>query len=185
MKVFVLSGFIITAYALVALAQNKSVYTSTGACKTIRSTSDGPGSYVGECPGIGGYKIRLIEGDLRQTIDIITPAKKRFELNFWNIYSSFSSVGERIEWRLKGKQPIAFITRFNVADPEDSQKNTSYLLVSRVGPILSCVTDVVPPVKGRTKKRVFSLTMRVRKRVSYLYSYAVSVDRTHFRGIDP
>lgn len=132
----------------ICFGQNpRSVYTSTkaGACKTISSSSEGTGSYVGECPGVGGYRIRLIEGDIRQTIDLITPAKKKFELNFWSIYSSFSSIGEKVEWRLKGGVPVALIARYNVADPEGTKPSTSYLMVSRISKTGACVTDVVPP----------------------------------------
>src|SRR5215204_4730031 len=89
--------------AIPAVAQNKSVYTSTrtSACRTIESNPDEGGSYEGECAGVGGYKVRLLEGDIRQTLNIITPAKKKFELNFWGFYSGFSSIGEKIEWRTK------------------------------------------------------------------------------------
>jgi hypothetical protein len=145
-RILILLSFLcLTADA--ALAQNKTVYTSTktGACKTIKSTSEGTGSYIGECPGVGGYKIRLIEGDIRQTIDVVTPAKKKFELNFWNFYSSFSSIGEKVEWRTKGGVPVALIARYNVADPEGTKPSTSYLMISKIGKTESCVTDVVPP----------------------------------------
>jgi len=129
------------------LAQNKSVYTSTKTkdCKTISSNPDEGGSYEGECKGVGGYKVRLIEGDIRQTLNIITPGKKKFELNFWGFYSGFSSIGEKIEWRTKAGLPIALIARFNVANSDDSTKNTSYLMISKISKTLSCVTDVVLP----------------------------------------
>lgn len=93
MPIFLLS------LALIAAAQNKSVYTSTktSACRTIEATGEGSGSYVGECAGVGGYKVQLLEGDIRQTLNIITPARKKFELNFWGLYSSFSAIGEKIE----------------------------------------------------------------------------------------
>jgi hypothetical protein len=154
MKIFTLAAIMLTTFSAVAEAQNKSAYTSTNAktCRTIESTSEGTGSYIGECRGIGGYRIRLIEGDIRQTIDVITPAKKRFELNFWNLYSSFSSVGDKIEWRLMSGRPVAMIARYNVADPENSEKNTSYLLVSRIGQTGSCVTDVVAPGPDQNAK---------------------------------
>ncbi|MEQ1605814.1 MAG: hypothetical protein ABL999_13195 [Pyrinomonadaceae bacterium] len=128
-------------------AQNQSVYTSTKTtnCRTIKSSSKEAGSYLGECPGVGGYKIHLIEGDLRQTIDIITPAKKKFELNFWHFYSAFSSIGEKVEWRTKAGVPVALIARYEVADPEGVKKSTSYLLISKISKTESCVTDVVPP----------------------------------------
>lgn len=129
------------------IAQNKSVYTSTktSACRTISSDADEGGSYEGECNGVGGYKVRLLEGDIRQTINIITPAKKKFELNFWGFYGGFSYVGEKIEWRIKGKVPVAMIVRFNVAGSDDTQKSTSYLMVSKIGAKVSCVTDVILP----------------------------------------
>lgn len=130
-----------------AIAQNSSVYTSTTtkACRTISSNPNEAGSYEGECPGVGGYKVRLIEGDIRQTLNIVTPAKKKFELNFWSFYSGFSSVGAKIEWRTKNGVPVALIARFVVADSEDPKKNMSYLMVSKISKTSSCVTDVVLP----------------------------------------
>ncbi len=130
-----------------ATAQNRSVYTSTTekACRTIKSDDGGTGSYEGECPGAGGYKLRLIEGDLRQTLDVITPGKKRFALNFWNFYGGFSSIGEKVEWRTRRRVPVALIARYSVADAEDPQKNTSYLIISKIGRTAACVTDVVEP----------------------------------------
>ena len=147
MKLITLAALCVFISTFAAVAQNKSVYTSTktNACKTIKSTSEGTGSYVGECLGVGGYKLRLIEGDIRQTIDIVTPAKKKFELNFWNYYGSFSSIGEKVEWRTKGGVPVALIARYNVADPEGVKASTSYLMISKIGKTESCVTDVVPP----------------------------------------
>lgn len=135
-------------------AQNQSVYTSTrtGSCRTIVSNPDEAGSYEGECPGIGGYKVRLLEGDIRQTINIITPAKKKFELNFWGFYGGFSSIGEKIEWRTKGGVPVALIARYNVAGGEDSSKSTSYLMISKIGKASSCVTDVVLPMAKQNEE---------------------------------
>ncbi len=147
MKIFISILISVFASAGIAAAQNKSVYTSTktSACRTIKSNPNEGGSYEGECAGVGGYKVRLSEGDIRQTLDIITPAKKKFELNFWGFYTGFSSIGEKIEWRTKGGVPVALIARFNVAGSEDSSKSVSYLMVSKIGKASSCVTDVVLP----------------------------------------
>ncbi len=134
-------------FAGILIAQNKSVYTSTktSACRTISSNPDEAGSYEGECTGVGGYKVRLLEGDIRQTLNIITPAKKKFELDFWGFYGGFSYIGEKIEWRTKAGVPVALIARFNVASGDDSKKSKSYLMVSKIGKAKSCVTDVVLP----------------------------------------
>ena len=101
-KIILLAAFAF-AFSSFAAAQNKSVYTSTktSACRTIESNPNEGGSYEGECNGVGDYKVRLLEGDIRQTLDIVTPAKKKFELNFWGFYSGFSYIGEKIEWRTK------------------------------------------------------------------------------------
>src|SRR6478736_691441 len=108
---------------------NSSVYTNlTGRqCKTLKSTSAEGGSYEGQCPGIAGYKLLVQEGDLRQNIVVITPSGKKQSLELWNVVSSsFSSLGEKAEWRMKGAGakaiPVALIVRYNVANPEDSTK---------------------------------------------------------------
>jgi hypothetical protein len=147
MKILLAAIALSLPLAVTISAQNKSVYTSTktNACRTIESTAEGSGSYVGECPGTGGYKVQLLEGDIRQTLNVITPAKKKFELNFWHFYGAFSSIGEKIEWRTKRGVPVALIARFNVADPEGSGKGVSYLMVSKISATMSCVTDVVNP----------------------------------------
>ena len=145
-SIFVLSG--------IAAAQNKSIYTSTrtGSCRTIESSNEGDGSYEGECTGVGGYKIRLLEGDIRQTLNIITPGRKKFELDFWGFYGGFSYIGEKIEWRTKAGVPVALIARFNVAVSDDTQKSKSYLMVSKIGKTMSCVTDVVDPQANQNEK---------------------------------
>jgi hypothetical protein len=140
---------LLLAVTTVSDAQIKSVYTSVGEkpCKTLRTEPEEGAEYEGECPGIAGYKLRLLEGDLRH---VVTPAKKTFQLAFWNISSAFSYVGERIEWRMKGKTPIALIARFNASeDPEKPEKKTSYLIVSKITKDEVCVTDVIKPSQSQ------------------------------------
>lgn len=141
---------VLTIFSTSVLAQKiTSVYTNLDdkKCKTLESDPSGAGSYRGRCPGVGGYQLDLLEGDIRQTINVIAPGKKTFELNFWNYYGGFSSVGQKAEWRMKGTIPIALIVRFIVANAEDSTKNTSYLMVSKITKNEICVTDVVTPGK--------------------------------------
>ncbi len=147
MKTLLFTAALVFCASVSAFPQNKSTYTSTrtSACRTIEYIEEGAGSYVGECKGVGGYKIRLIEGDIRQTLDVITPAKRKFELNFWKFYGAFSAIGEKIEWRTKAGVPVALIARYNVADPEGTGKGRSYLMVSKIGKAESCVTDIVEP----------------------------------------
>lgn len=150
MRQLFLVSILLLGLAIVSSAQNTSVYTSTktSACKDMSPKDDDQG-YEGECPGVGGYKLRLLEGDIRQTLNVITPLKKKHELNFWGFYGGFSTIGEKVEWRVKKGVPVALIARFNVADAEDSSKSTSYLMVAKISKTSSCVVDVILPGKSQ------------------------------------
>ena len=137
--------------AVNAPAQNTSVYTSLAEkkCKTLESHADEGGWYLGECPGVAGYKLQVREGDLRQSINVIDPKGKKTELNFSNVSGGFSSLGPTAEWRMKGKTPAALIVRFNVSeDPEDSSKITSYLVVVKISKAEICITDALRPTRS-------------------------------------
>jgi hypothetical protein len=145
--------FCILVCAASAPAQsNRSAYTNLGAktCRTIKADSSEAGSYVGICTGVGGYKLQVEEGDLRQNIQVITPAGQKHSLDLWIVVgSSFSSLGEKAEWRVRtqrGKSvPVALIVRYNLSNPEDSTKITSYLAVAKITASKICVTDKIAP----------------------------------------
>jgi hypothetical protein len=114
----------------------------------LESTSEGTGYYKGQCPGIGGYKLIIEEGDIRQNMTVVTPAGKKYDLDLWNVVgASFSNLGPRVEWRVKGRslKPEALIVRFNVADPSGVGKGTSWLVVVKITPGGICVTDKIAP----------------------------------------
>jgi hypothetical protein len=148
---FVFAGVtILLAGAAVSAQTNSSVYTATFGpkCKTIESTSEGAGYFKGQCPGIGGYKLIIEEGDIRQNMTVITPAGKKYDLNLWSVVGSgFSNLGPRIEWRVAGRslKPNALIVRYNVANAEDSTKGTSWLVVVKITAGGICVTDKIAP----------------------------------------
>lgn len=133
--------------------KTESVYTDLmmEKCKTIEQTDDEGGSYRGECAGVGGYKLEVLEGDLRQSINVVAPNGKKFNLDLWtNVSGAFSAVGERAEWRVtrSGKKitPTALIVRYNASEnPEKPEQNTSYLVVVKITKNSACVTDVVKP----------------------------------------
>ena len=147
MKIGVAASIILTLAVGVG-GQVSSVYTDLDdrKCKTLESAGDNGVNYKGECKGVGGYKLHVIEGDLRQTIDVIAPDGETHELLLWQHFGGFSAVGPRAEWRVKSKKPFALIFRFNVNEnPEDSSKYTSYLLVAKITDMLACVTDIIKP----------------------------------------
>jgi hypothetical protein len=155
MKTFVL-GLIVLVILVAASGahaqSNQSVYTNlTGkSCRTIRATSAGAGSYVGVCPGVAGYKLQVEEGDIRQNVQVITPRGQKTSLELWTVVgSSFSSLGEKAEWRMSRQSgrlvPVALIVRYHLSNPEDSTKSTSYLVVAKITAAKICVTDKIAP----------------------------------------
>jgi hypothetical protein len=155
---FTLTLALILSAATFAQARIESIYTSTKttACKPTPESEDG--SYRGICRGVGGYTLELLEGDLRQTINVIDPKKKKHELDLWtSVSSGFSSMGDKVEWRVtrSGKTviPKALIIRFNASEnPEDSSKITSYLVVVAISKTYACVTDLIPPSRDQNVK---------------------------------
>ncbi|MCY7376473.1 MAG: hypothetical protein LH472_10945 [Pyrinomonadaceae bacterium] len=151
------SSFLLMLFFAVGISAQsagiESIYTDLNAknCKTLEQSNEYTGWYRGECPGIGGYKLQVTEGDIRQSIDVVAPNKKKYQLDFTSIVSGgFSSVGEKAEWRVtrKGKiiTPTAFIVRYNASEnPEDSTKITSYLVVTKITKEEICITDIVKP----------------------------------------
>lgn len=150
MKLLAPFAFLLAA-CFAAEAQVTSVYTDLDAkkCKTLELTQDEGGLYKGECKGVAGYKLHVIEGDLRQTITIVDPKGKEHALEFWNLTGAFSSVGAKAEWRMQAEKPIALIVRLNVSEnPEDSSKIKGYLVVAKITPDAICVTDFLAPTRS-------------------------------------
>ena len=128
-----------------------SVYTDLDdtKCKTLELNEDEGGSYKGECKGVGGYKLHVIEGDLRQTVTIVDPKGREHPLEFWNLTGAFSAVGDKAEWRMRGKKPIALIVRLNVSENvEDASKTKGYLVVAKITPTGTCVTHFLAPTRS-------------------------------------
>ncbi len=140
---------LVYAAALVANAQSKlqSVYTDLAEkkCKTI-SFDQETGHSAQSCNGVGGYKLIVLDDDARQSITIVDPSAREHPLNFWSIVTlSFSSVGNKAEWRVtrtnRKVTPVGLIVRVNANEnPENPNRLTSYLAVAKVSATESCVT---------------------------------------------
>jgi hypothetical protein len=128
-----------------------STYTdlSGNQCQTIKEDKE-TGNSVQECPGVGGFHLLVADDDARMSISVVSPDNKEHALDYWNIITrSFSSLGEKAEWRVvkrKGKiTPIALIVRVDFSEQQnlDSPKKTSYLAVAKITPEEICVTDKI------------------------------------------
>jgi hypothetical protein len=126
----------------------RSVYTTLDdrACRTL-SRHEETGGTVQRCPGTGGYALQVLDDDARVSVNVVAPGGRVHPLNYWGVVTrSFSSLGPRAEWRVRGGRPYALIVRVNAnEDPDRPERITSYLAVARIGPRGSCVTDVIRP----------------------------------------
>ncbi len=108
------------------------------------------------CEGVGGYKLEVFEGDLRSSINVIAPGGKKSELDFQQVSGAFSTLGEKAEWRVEKKDgrdvPTALIVRFNASKGDDNTKTDSFLIVSKISPEISCITDVVKPIANANEE---------------------------------
>jgi len=145
---------LVLGFSTAAFAQNKSLYTSLAAdkCKTIDVNKGMQGNYSTRCEGVGGYQLEVYLDDERNSIGVVLPSKKVIGLDLWNYFGNFSELGERAEWRMKGKTPVALIVRLKVSDRGDEKPPTSYLIVSKIGDVGACVTDIVKPGKSQNAK---------------------------------
>jgi len=163
-RIITIACAILALSASIALGQKSrkvsTIYTDLSAekCKTVESSVEGTGRYRGICPGVGGYKIELLEGDIRQSLNIIAPNGEKSELDFVsNVSSAFSSVGEKAEWRVRRNgenvEPFALIVRYNSSDESgETQKTNSRLIIIKIQKSTACITDIVEPISNANLK---------------------------------
>ena len=100
-----------------------------------------------ECPGVGGYGVLVLDDDARMSITLRAPDGAEHPLNLWGtITSAFSSLGDSLEWRVRGAgegaAPAALVVEVRANEsPEDPERVTVYRAVAKVGPGGSCVTE--------------------------------------------
>lgn len=138
-----------------AESQYLSQYTSLKT-KDCISLDDGHEYSIQQCPAFAAYELRVIFADLRQSLTLAKDGKE-YPLDFYTTISGgFSALGDVLEWRFekttKAPKLRALITRFNVEDQPDSNKQTSYLVVTKITADEICVVDKVPPVKQQNEK---------------------------------
>lgn len=129
-----------------------SVYSTLDAkkCRTV-SVEQETGASRQVCAGVAGFRLQVEDDDARMSVTVIDPKGSKHELRYWHVVtSSFSSLGDKAEWRVVKRRgrltPVALIVRVNASeDPENSGKITSYLAVAKITPQKTCVTDKIKP----------------------------------------
>lgn len=151
------SGLLLTPMQAAAAPQRTSQYTRTDKCRTVERNEEEGGWSVQACPGLGGYRLRLTEGDLRQNVVVELPRRgghsggeRSLALAEATGSGGFSSIGASVEWRGTGAgqafRPDALILRYIVVeDAERPERPTSYLVTVSLANRRPCVTAKVPP----------------------------------------
>ena len=133
---------------------NTSSHTSINQKDCITLDSDNMGS-VQECESFLDIGVKVIESDIRQSI-ILTRNEKEYDLAFGSIISpSFSSLGLKLEWRHEQGKPKnlkGMIVHFEASDdPENIDKVSSYLVVSKITNDEICVVTKITPQKEQNE----------------------------------
>jgi hypothetical protein len=131
-------------------AGSESVYTDLNPKFCGKAKVDGD-SFEMKCPGVAGYRLWVLEGDLRSSITVIDPKGQEHPLEYWSVVAGgFSTLGDKAEWRVEkqGEKvvPKALIVRVNASEnSENPNVKTSYLAVAKIAPSGICVTEKIPP----------------------------------------
>ena len=128
-----------------------SIYTDISGKACIKHIDDeSTGAYTLDCPGAQGYRLHILEDDERSSVNVITPDKRVFPLNYWDVVTrGFSTLGAKVEWRIAkagGEAvPVAIIVRVNTLDQSDPEhpKRVPLLAVAKISRDAACVTRVV------------------------------------------
>ena len=139
----------------------RSVFTSLDLkqCRLVEENLDEGGYSRHDCPGHAGYRVELIESDLRQNIALIRPNGTKDELDLAARIGGggFSEIGKTIEWRGADRaKPRALTLRSNVNEsPEPAVPPRSYLIVIRLTAPACPVAKVAPgPTQSADARRI-------------------------------
>ena len=124
-------------------------YTGLEDCPVLESNPDEAGYFLSECKGEGGYKLRVIESDLRQTIEVVAPDGKKSDLNLSAVTGGgFSHLGKNVEWRGEVKDgafaPDALIVRHEVVTNPEGTETESWLVAVKLAGAPCPIARIAP-----------------------------------------
>lgn len=131
-----------------------SVYSSLAGrdCPSVQQGIETAYSTM-ECPGVGGFRLRVLRDDERASVTVVTPEGQQFPLEFWNIVTrGFSDIGGTAEWRVaraRGKpMPVALIVRVDAQEPDQNDltaaaRRRPTLVVAKITSEVICVVKTI------------------------------------------
>jgi hypothetical protein len=113
-------------FLLALAAANTSAYTPLvlDRCRVIEEIEEGAGVRF-LCPGHAGVALYVNAGDGRFDLDA------GVDNGEWESLYPFNHLGPRVEWRMRGRVPVAAIYRVIVDSPESTVR--SALVVESIG----------------------------------------------------
>jgi hypothetical protein len=118
-------------------------------CRTI-SFDPQSGDTVRQCRGTGGYSLLVEDSDLRVTVTVLSPDRRRYPLNYTRVVTpAMTTLGDRAEWRVerqgRRRAPVALIVPVVAYEELDfPHRVRSYLAVAKLRGDTICVTETVP-----------------------------------------
>lgn len=139
-----------TPSAPTPVAGPRSAFTSLdlARCIEIARNDEEAGYSRHRCVGAAGYRVEVIESDLRQTINLFRPGGGSDPLRLSALVAGggFSSLGKIAEWRgTDPARPRTLTVRYGVnEDPDPEVAPRSYLVVIRLASPACVVARIVP-----------------------------------------
>jgi hypothetical protein len=129
-------------------------------CRIVEENKEEGPYWLRRCPGHAGWQLEWSDSDLRQGIDLISPAGRKTELRLSDLVAkgAFNSLGQKIEWRGDNPgAPEALIVRMNVANGADPRlADISRLAVVRLTETPCLVAVVEPGARQNERAREFA-----------------------------
>jgi hypothetical protein len=90
-------------------------------CKIIELDKDS-GAHTRRCAGMGGYSLLVHEAHAQTSVDIVTPARAVYRLDYWEVVTpGLARVGRKAEWRVEQRRgrmvPTALLVRLDTGNP--------------------------------------------------------------------
>ncbi len=117
-------------------------------CDLITRLTEEAGYSRHRCFGVAGYRVEVVESDLRQNLELIRPDGTTTSLNLPSLVAGggFSSLSETAEWRGPDpRRPRTLTVRYGVnEDPDPAVAPRSYLVVIRLASPACVVARIAP-----------------------------------------
>lgn len=90
-------------------------------CKVV-DLDQGSGAATRLCFGVGGFNLLVHEANGQSAVDIVTPARAVYPLEYWEVVTpGLARVGRKAEWRLERRAgrmvPTGLLVRLDSGDP--------------------------------------------------------------------